>query len=137
MADITVTPANVIVSTGATKVDGTFGETVTAGAALYKKSTDSEWYLAQADSATEDDLVGIALDGGANAQPGFIQTRGNITIGGTVAIGQVYVVSALYGKIAPWSDLVATNYVTIVGIGISATVIQLTPQTTGVQIPAP
>lgn len=137
MADITVTPANVIVSTGATKVDGTFGEAVTAGAALYKKSTDSEWYLAQADSATEDDLVGIALDGGANAQPGFIQTRGNITIGGTVAIGQVYVVSALYGKIAPWSDLVATNYVTIVGIGISATVIQLTPQTTGVQIPAP
>lgn len=136
MANITITAGNVLPSTGAVIVQGTFGESVTQGQVVYKSATDGKWYLAQCDDAANDDAVGIALCAGGNGQPGLIQTRGNITIGGTVAVGQVYAVSATAGAIAPWSDLEATNYVTIVGVGISASVIQMNLLTTGVQIPS-
>jgi hypothetical protein len=137
MADITVTAANVAPGTGAVVVTGTFGETVTAGQAVYLKSSDSEWYLANADAATTDDVVGIALNGGANGQPGSVQTRGQITIGGTVAIGTVYVLSAAAaGGIAPVADLAATNLVTVVGVGITAAIIDMHIKTTSVAVPA-
>lgn len=136
MADITVTAANCLSSTNAVIVQGTFGETVVAGKVVYKNSTDNEWYLAQADgTVAEADAVGIALCGGGNAQPGLIQTRGNITIGGTVAVGQVYCVSATAGGVAPWSDLNPAEYVTVLGVGISASVIQMHIQASGVVKP--
>ena len=132
MADITITPASVVQSTSAFAETGTFGETVTAGQAVYKKAADGKFWLAQCDDAAMDDCYGIALNGGSANQPATIQIRGNITIGGTVAVGTVYALSAVFGGICPIADIVSTNYVTLIGVGISTTVIQMALLTTGI-----
>lgn len=139
MADITVTATSVLPGSGAA-VDrtGYFGEAVTAGQSVYKKSSDTKWYKAQADGTAEESGaspalgLGVALNGGAAGQPAAVQTSGPITIGGTVVPATVYVVSTTYGGIAPDADLVSTNRLTVLGYGISATQIQLAPAPTGI-----
>jgi hypothetical protein len=136
MADLTVTAASVVKSTGATLTAASevYGETVTAGQSVYRKSTDSKIYKAQSDGTAEEaTAIGIALVGGAVGQPAVYQTGGLITIGATVAIGTIYVVSATAGGIAPWADLASTNYVTIVGIGSTAAVIAMSINASGIQ----
>lgn len=133
MADITVTAGNVAASTNAVVETGTWGETVTAGQAVYLKASDSRWWKAQADSADEDAVYGIALNGGTAGQPGSVQVRGNITIGATVVVGTVYVLSAAAaGGIAPEADLTTGNYVSIIGVAITAAIIQMSIVNTGI-----
>lgn len=137
MADISVTPANVIQSTGAVIEVGVAGEVIDAGEVVYKSATTGKYMLAQCDDEANDDAVGIALNNAAaDGQPLSVQTRGDITIGGTVAVGTLYCLSATAGGISPSAELVATNYVTLIGIGISATVLRLNLLTTSIQIPA-
>lgn len=112
-----------------------FGEAVTAGQAVYLKSSDGKWWLAQCDGTAEEagsGGVGVALNGGAANQPAAVQTGGLITIGGTVAATLVYVVSATAGGICPIADLVSTNKLTILGYATTTGVIDLRPLATGV-----
>lgn len=133
MADISVTAGNVAASTGAVIATGTWGETITAGQAVYLKAADGRWWKAQANAATTDEVAGIALNGGAAGQPGSIQTRGVITIGATVVVGTVYVLSAAAaGGIAPEADLTTGNYVTIIGVATTAGAITMNLLTTGI-----
>lgn len=135
MADISVTPANVAKSTGAVIETGLGGEAIDAGECVYKVASTGKFKLAQCDAATDDDVYGIALNKcQADGQPVTVQVRGSITIGGTVTVGTPYFVSATAGGICPFADLVSTNYVTLIGIGISATVIKMQKLTTSVQI---
>lgn len=136
MADITVTAGNVLPSTNAEISNETAGETITAGQALYKKAADSRMWKTDADDAATDEFYGIALNGASAGQPVAVQKRGSITIGGTVVVGTVYVLSTTAGGICPWADLAAEDYVTIVGIGTTAATIALQPYTSGVAIPA-
>jgi len=126
MADIAITAANVIKGTDAVTKRVTYGATITAGMVLYELSTDNEWYPVDADDAiTENTPLGIALCGGANGQPGIVQTAGTLTCGGTIVAGSAYYCSATTaGSFAP--DLPASNdYSTLVGIGKSTTVMKL------------
>lgn len=135
MADISITPANVMAGTGAKKQSGTFGETVTAGQVVYKSSADGEWYKADTSTSAKAAAVGIALNGGSNGQPGEILTEGPITIGGTVVVGTVYGVSDTAGGIRPISENGTADYVTILGGGTSATVIEVNINALGVAVP--
>lgn len=124
MADITITPANVVPGSGATQVQGTAGETITAGMAVYYKSSDQRWWKAQADGTAAESgngtMYGIALTGSSAGQPIFVDTfdgTTGITIGGTTVVGTIYCVSATAGGICPWADLASTNYVTVLGVG--------------------
>ena len=65
------------------------------------------------------------MNGAALNQPIRIQISGTINPGGTVAIGQLYVVSANFGGIAPYADLVSTNKVCILGVGMTVSTIKL------------
>lgn len=116
MADLTVTAASVLHSAG-TKETGIAGETITAGMAVYLKSSDSKLWKAQADgTAAEAAAVGIALHAALAGQPLVYAANGaTINIGATTSKATVYVVSAAAGAVAPIADLVSTNYITHLG----------------------
>lgn len=142
MANVSITAGNVVKSTGSVIETGIAGEAITAGQTVYKKAADSQYYLADVDaeavgdSAEIDNVYGIALNGGSADQPLTVQKSGTITIGGTVVVGTVYVVSATAGGIAPWADLVSTDYVSIVGVATTAGTIAMSLNIAGVAIPS-
>lgn len=129
MADLTITPANVTPGSGAVRASGTAGATIAAGQPVYLDSTDGKLKLAEADAASNTQAVaaavGIALHGASDGQPLAYQTGGRINIGATVAVGQVYCVSPTAGGIAPVADVLAADYVTILGVGATASAIDL------------
>jgi hypothetical protein len=127
MSDIAITAANVLPGSGAVLQTGTAGETVTQGQALYQKAADSKWYKADCNSATAEVRVAkaFAVTGSTAGQPVVVQTGGQITIGGTVANGITYFLSGTAGGIRPVADNTTGDYPQVVGMGISATVLQI------------
>lgn len=136
MADLTITAANVVKGSGAiVDTSRVAGETITAGQAVYLKSSDSKWYKAQSDgTSAEAEASGVALNGASAGQPVAVQTAGTITIGATVAVGAVYVVSNTAGGIAPLADLSSTNYLTVFGYGATTLTILMDINATGIQV---
>jgi len=114
MADYSPTAANVSASAQATTVNGTAGATVTAGQAVYKSSTDGEWYLLDADDSSKigtQGNIGIALNGAADGQPLRVCTFDPaFTPGFTMAVGTAVVGSGTAGALAPASDLASSDY---------------------------
>ena len=127
MPDLTITVASVKKVSGSTKTDeGTAGVTITAGQSVYKDSTNSDKYaLADADTQAASVCKGIALHAALADQPLEVGTGGLIDIGATVTVGQVYVVSTTAGGVAPYSDLAAGDYVSIIGVGTTVARIDL------------
>lgn len=137
MSDLSITAANVALESGSQR-DGTFGATVTAGQALYSDSSDNgDLKLAQADgTAAEAAVVGIALNSGADGQPGKYQTDGIIDPGATATEGEIYVLSQTEGGICPEADIsTEDDYVTVIGVGNSDGYISLNIHVSGAQIP--
>ena len=122
MADLSITAANVAGGADAVNRQGIAGATITAGQALYQDSADSyKLKPARANAVATDLVVGIALHGAANNQPITYQSAGNINLGATLAVGQVYVLSAAAaGGIAPNADLLTGNFVSVLGVATSA-----------------
>lgn len=116
MADLSITAGNVIGS--GTRLAGVAGGTVTAGMAVQKNS-GNEIVAASDDSAVNAACVGIALNGASDGQPVEYQASGLINLGATVAVGKVYVVSTS-GGIAPVDDIAGGEYVTVIGVGVTA-----------------
>jgi hypothetical protein len=136
-ADLTITAASVVPGVNAV-IDKTrnAGATITAGQAVYL-DTNNLWQLANAAGAAAlRQAQGIALNSASSSQPLAVQTAGQITIGATVVVGKVYVLSgANAGGVAPSTDLVTGWYTNTLGIGISTTVIALQFQYGGVAVP--
>jgi predicted transcriptional regulator len=140
MADVTFTAASVIKGANAITVQGVSGETITAGLAVYLKAADNRYWIAHCEtSAATAAMVGFALNGASAGQDITIQTAGDMTCDGLSlsVTGSVptYVLSAA-GKIAPASDLAASDYITIVGAALSTTSLRLRIGATGVQATA-
>lgn len=117
MADLSVTAASVLLSSGAQN-QGVAGEALTAGQVVYVKTSDSKIYKAQANGAAELATAGgIALHAAAAGQP--IAYAGNgaiINIGATTAKNITYVVSAAAaGGVAPSTDLAGGNRISRLG----------------------
>jgi hypothetical protein len=127
MADLAITAANVVRGTGAKIEAGIAGGAVTAGQTVYKDPADDKFKLADADAgtATIRTTRGIALNGAALNQPLSVQYEGRIAIGAAVVSGGIYVQSDTPGGIMPAVDLESGDTVTVLGIGISATEIDL------------
>jgi hypothetical protein len=134
MADLTITAASVVAGANAETKRVNLATTVTAGKAVYLDSSDGKYHLADANSGTSDarNASGICLTGGANGQPGIIQTKGEITIGATMTAGLAYFLSNTGGGICPYADLTTGDYVCFLGIAKSTTVLILDPIFTGV-----
>jgi hypothetical protein len=133
MADLSITAANVVAGAGSTKRSGTAGATVTAGQVVYLDSATNTLKLADNDSATAAvrSPVGIALHGATANQPLTYLSAGPITIGATVAVGDVLCLSSTAGGICPAADIAAGDYNTIIGIATSTTVVDVNFQESG------
>lgn len=136
MADITITPANVIAGSTASIASGTAGETIAAGQAVYLSSTTKKWMLADSNSATSEarQAKGIALNGASLNQPVAVQTSGDITVGATLTAGTAYYLSDTPGGICPIADVGAGEFVCLLGLAKSATVLAIGIQFPGVSL---
>lgn len=122
MADLVQTAASVVKVGTAGVIVATAGDTLTQGNAAFK-ATNGNWVRSlnsgnaqQAGSGG----VGVALNSASPNQPVSIFTSGSINLGGTLTVGEIYVVSAQGGRIAPIGDLVTNSRVTILGVAADA-----------------
>lgn len=127
MTDIVITVANVAGGTNAKREQGTAGATITAGQAVYFDATTGKYLLADSNSATAAarQALGIALHGALAGQPLAIQKSGDITIGGTLVAGVAYYLSDTPGGICPVADVGAGEYVCLLGLAKSTTVLAI------------
>lgn len=136
MADLTITAASVVAGAGAVIEHGFAGATVTAGQVVYLDSVTNTYRLADCDNASSAvrTVRGIALHAAASGQPLAVQTSGAITIGATVAAGVVYCVSDVAGAIRPVADQGSGDYTSLVGVGLTTSIIGVNIYNSGAQI---
>lgn len=127
MADIAVTATSVAPIAQSTQIEyGTAGASITAGQSVYYDSSSQTYKLADANaSATTAVVKGIALNGAASGQPLAVATGGTINPGFTGTVGQVVVLSATAGGLAPVGDLTTGWYTSIIGVVTAASVLTL------------
>lgn len=129
MADISVTAASVVVLAGTdpNKLVGTAGETVTAGQAIALDTTTSKLVKADSNHATPSirKAIGIALNGAALNQPLVVQRGGDITMGATLTPGAAVYLSDTPGGLCPLADVGAGEYVCLIGLAKSASVLSI------------
>lgn len=139
MADITITTANVAEGSNAVVEHGTAGAAITIGQAVYKDSSDSKWKLADADNSAAtagSNDIGIALtEADADGQRISVQKRGDINLGATLTVGEIYVLSGTAGGIAPEADLASNDWVTVLGVASTASNLVMDPIVSGAQVP--
>lgn len=136
MADLSVTPANVVTYStdpAAVTLTGTAGETITAGQSLYMSATN---LLMKADDTTaaKAACVGVALNGGAINQPIQYVTGGGYNPGAAVSVGLAYGVSDTAGGIALISERGSADFQTILGIATTTSRINVRINQSGVAI---
>jgi hypothetical protein len=128
LADYSITAANVVAGSGAKKVSAyNAGATITAGQAVYLDSSTSTLKLADNDSATAAvrSPVGIALHAALSGQPLTYCASGPLTLGASLAVGDVVCLSSTAGGLCPSADIAAGDYNTIMGIATSTTVLDV------------
>lgn len=133
MTDITA--AGVVPSGAAQFFDGIAGETITAGQAVYRDAATRRLKLADADAAATAAAIGIATHGAAVGQPLRVQTGKRLKIAASgIVKGTAYYVSLTAGGICPYADISTGDFPTLVGIGASATEIDVLIHSLGVAI---
>lgn len=139
MVDISITASQVQPGSNVATKSGIAGGTITAGMPVYLDSSDNQLKPADADnSEATAAVVGIALHGASDGQPLEYQSVGNVTLGAgaSLTVGEIYVLSGTAGGIAPEGDLATSDYVTVLGVATSASVLKLGIIVSGVQVPA-
>lgn len=137
MADLAITPANVLAGLNSVKKTGTAGAAITAGQLLYKDKTDNgKMKLADANVEAASVVAGMALHAAAVGQPITYVTEDNdLTLGAAVTIGNVLVLSTTAGGVAPVADLASGAFPTVIAVAKSATKVVFRPLAGGVVIP--
>lgn len=130
MADITIQPTAIIATSNVQSIEGTAGETITAGKPCYRDSSDKTIKLTDSNHTSMTALVGVALHGASASQPVKVATSGDMTYtGSSLVAGKIYVCSTNAGAICPVDDLPAPTssgaYVSIVGVASSTTNLKL------------
>src|SRR4051812_11117128 len=103
MADLTVTPANVVRGANAVTETRDAGEAIAAGKAMYVSPTTKAFMLADSNSVTAGAKVAthIALNSAAAGQPMTGQSSGELNPGATLTVGAGYYLSDTPGGICP------------------------------------
>ena len=136
MADISVTAANVgLAENGVGTRQVQVGETVTQGEPLYLKTSDNKYWLADADAAASAVVAGIALTPAAADGYVVMATSGAVDVGGTLTVGETYIVSATACGIAPIGDLASGDYLSILGVATATDTLDINLYISGVAKP--
>ena len=128
MVALTIPAASVRLISGPDAPDQVSGEAFIAGANLYQ-AVSGQWFKAKA-SGTVDEVgannTGIALaTADAAGARVSVALPGAIVQLGTGTAGVVYAIGAVAGQLVPMADLVATNRVHPVAVGIGLNQVQL------------
>lgn len=134
MADLTITPANVLAEAFATQVDGVAGETIVQGQTLFLH-TDDKLYKADDTTALKADCQGVALNGASAGQPIKYLTAGGYNPGAAVTVGTTYGLTDTAGGIGPISDRGSGDFITILGTATTTSRILLAITASGVAKP--
>lgn len=135
MVAISVTAANVVAATNAVVLDVILGTTITAGMSVYMDTSTGKYIGCDADVAASAVCAGIALNGGADTQPCRIQTSGDIDLGATLTVGEIYMVGLAAGAIAPEADIQTGDFPTVLGVASSASNLKMGIVVGGTAIP--
>lgn len=136
MADLSITATSVIASAAARRVTKTAGATITAGQPVYVLTAGTIG-PADANDSTKATVLGIAENGGATGQRISVVTEDPaFVLGATVAIGDVLMASTTAGGIAPVADATTGDFVTVLGVAVSTSAINLKPIAAGAAIAA-
>lgn len=134
MADLSITVANVVKGTSARTETGIAGATVTAGQMVYLDTADNKYKLADNDSATA--LVrtvrGMALHGSLAGQPLTVLLSGQVSLGAILTVGTVYCLSSTAGGICPAADIASGDYLTVIGVPLSTSILDVMVKESGV-----
>lgn len=127
MADLTITPANVVKGSTANVVNGVAGTTITAGQTVYEDTGDSnKLKLADANNTSATAACkGIALHAALAGQPCAYINGGDLGLGAILTVGIIYVLSATAGGIAPAADLASGWRTTILGVATTTSNLRL------------
>lgn len=135
MADLSVTAASVLAGTNAVVEHGTFGAAVAAGKVVYRDGTTRKYGLADSNGAASTKVPrGIALNGGADGQPGTIVRSGEVNVGAALTPGTAYYLSDTPGGICPLADVGSGEDVVLLGVAKSASILMLDIQVPGVTL---
>lgn len=136
MADISITAANVKAGSASTRVQLVqAGEGITQGHPAYLGG-DGKYYQTDAnDTAIKAQVKGIAITPASSDGHFLLAVDGLVNLGATLAVGQVYVVSATKGGIAPYADLTTNDYVSILGVATTTALLDINFIVSGVQKP--
>ena len=137
MTDLVITAASVISGAGAPTTGGIAGATIPAGSVVYLDTTTTgKWQLADSDAATSAarglGRTGIALNSASLNQPINVQTSGLITLGAVLTAGTAYYLSDTPGMLCPLADITGGDYLVLLGLATSASVLHLDVQYSGV-----
>jgi len=112
------------------------GETITNGEAVYR-STDSLYYLADNNTSTVTaEAVGVAVTEADAAEDYFVLlTVGTVMLTSTtLAVGTTYCLGSTPGSIETYAEVTSggsTDYVTVLGVGVSTSELELAVNATG------
>lgn len=134
MTDLVVTAANVAPGLNAVLDTANAGAAGTAGQVAYRDAASGTFKLTDCDLAGAKQADGIIVNGSASGQPVTVQKSGQVAIGATLVKGTCYYASATAGGICTFADLVSGDAVILLGIAISASVLDLHIVNTGVAI---
>lgn len=136
MADLTITASAILAGSNSAQDHGTAGETITAGKAVYKSATTKKWMLADSNSATAAarQAGGIALNGASDGQPITVHKSGDLTVGAVLTAGQAVYLSDTAGGLCPLADVGAGEYVCLIGLAKSTSVLAVDIQFPGVSL---
>lgn len=125
MADLTQTAANVQTGSGSNIQRRNAAVAVTAGDAVYVDGNGAVDLCENDQTAAEAACAGVALNDAAIGQPVTFQVTGQINLGATLTVGEVYVCGAAPGGIAPVADVIAAEFMTVIGVAISTSEIEM------------
>ncbi len=135
MTDVVITAGNVVAGSGAViNRSGVAGEAITAGQPIYLDTTTKKYFKADCNSATAiaRHAAGIALNAASLNQPIDFIKSGPLTVGGTLVAGSPYYLSSTAGGIKPAADLATGDYICLLGLAASTTVLNVEIQFPGV-----
>ena len=135
MPDLAIT-ATAVVSAATNATNHIAGATITAGQMVYLAVATDRIMLADSNSGTVEARtpMGIALNGASTGQRVTVQSSGNVTMNAVLTAGVVFYMSDTPGGICPVADIGSGEFVCIVGIATSTTVMRLDIQASGVAL---
>jgi hypothetical protein len=137
MAEISITPADVLKTSTTSISEGVAGATITAGMAVYIDTAAAGVLKpCDADSVASTVCAGLALHGASTGQPLKYATGGDITLSSVMTVGRIYLVSqATAGSLCVDADILQGDFVSIVGVASTATNLKIAINNSGVARP--